>query len=110
VDIGALDTGSPLRAVYDDRWQAPIDAVLGDLLASGASPIAIPGKGRDNPARGSFYQWVAFLRSRGSPNFLQLGDSETRTYAGSMHGGVHRSGQRMAINGQRFACIKKRKS
>jgi hypothetical protein len=31
------------------------------------------------------------VRSRGSPNFLQFGDSETRTYAASMHGCVHGS-------------------
>jgi hypothetical protein len=35
-------------------------------------------------ASGSFRPWPCALRSRGSPNFLQLGDSETRTYAGSM--------------------------
>jgi hypothetical protein len=36
-------------------------------------------------AYGSFLPWPYVMRSRGSPNFLQLVDSETRTYAGSMH-------------------------
>jgi hypothetical protein len=39
---------------------------------------------------------VAFVRSRGSPN-LQLGDFDTRTYAGSMHGWMHRPGMRLLV-------------
>ena len=46
---GGQTQEAPYEPSMTGRWQAPTDAVF----ASGASPIAIPGKRRDNPARGS---------------------------------------------------------
>jgi hypothetical protein len=50
---------------------------------------------------GSFLPPVAFVRSRGSPNFLQLGDSKTHACIDRCRWGcMHRSGQRVRRNGR----------
>jgi hypothetical protein len=46
---------------------------------------------------------VAFVRSRGSPNFLQLGDSETLHMRDQCIDALHRSGQRVQRNGHQHS-------
>ena len=87
---------SPSTTVCDNR--TPNAARLGVTCSRPRHPLKRSRERIGHPTpRGSFLPPVAFVRSRCSPNFLQLGDSETHTYAGSMHGCVHRLGQQRSV-------------